>query len=76
QCSFSIPSTAGYSVQLVPSAGEWLTIKSPSEGGTKVNIRVVKNGAIGNPRFDLGLTVKSLALVAIPMMVLDADVEG
>lgn len=76
QCSFSTPSAVGYSVQLFPSAGDWLAIKSPSEGGTKISIRVVKSGAVGNSRFNLGLTVKGLALVEIPMIVLDVGMEG
>jgi hypothetical protein len=75
QCSFSAPSTVGYSVQIFPQAGDWLTIEPPSAGGTKINVRVVKNGAISSPGFDLGLLVKGLSSVNIPMMVLDADLE-
>ena len=75
QCSFSTPSTVGYSVQVFPTAGDWLTIKPPSAGGTKINVRVVKSGTISNPGFNLGLLVKSLFPVNIPMMVLDADLE-
>lgn len=75
QCSFSAPSTVGYSVQILPQAGDWLTIKPPSAGGTKINVRVVRNGVISNPGFYLELLVKSLSPVNIPMMVLDADLE-
>ncbi len=75
KCSFSAPSTVGYSVQIFSEVGDWLTIKPPSAGGTKINVRVVKNGAISNPGFNLGLLVKGLALVGIPMRVLDVDLK-
>lgn len=72
KCTFSVPATSGFTVQMVPSAGTDIEIKAPGVGGTEVNVRATKHSAITNPNFNLGLTVDNLSSRNIPMRVLDA----